>query len=120
MGKVFEGRTIDVEAPFLSGEFWEVGKLIEGKITRIYQTILDGKPSLAYVLEVGQPVSINGEEWDRVSLGNLTGFQMALQACGMERLFMNDVIEIECESVKPAKKEGYSPRPNFRLKVLRP
>ncbi len=118
-GKVFEGRTVDAEAPFLSGEFWEVGKIVVGKVVRVYPTTLDGKTSLAYVVELSEPVTIDGEDWDRVSIGNLAGFRMALQAGGIEELIVNDVIEMECESIKAAKKPGYSPRRNFRVKVLR-
>jgi hypothetical protein len=118
--KVFEGRTIDAEAPFVSGEFWEAGKMIRGEVVRIYETILEGKKSLAYVVELdGEHVEIDGEDWERVSIGNLAGFRMALQAAGIERLFLKDTIEMECESVKAAKKQGYSPRANFRIRVTR-
>jgi hypothetical protein len=117
--KVLEGRTVDAEAPFVSGEFWTVGKIVKGEVVRIYPTTLDGKSSLAYVIELEDPVEIDGEDWERVSVGNLAGFRMALQACGTERLFLKDSIEMECESIKPAKKEGYSPRPNFRLRISR-
>jgi hypothetical protein len=118
--KVFEGRTLDAEAPFVSGEFWETGKTIRGEVVRIYETVLDGKKSLAYVVELdGETVYIDGEEWERVSIGNLAGFRMALQAAGIERLFLKDVIEMECESIKAAKKVGYSPRANFRIRVTR-
>src|SRR5713226_8362018 len=117
--KVFQGRTVDADAPFVGGNFWEVGKVIRGEITKIKPSMLDGKSSLIYVVELEAPVDIDGEEWDRVSLGNLTGFQLAMQDAGIERLFLKDVIELECESVKKPKKEGYSPRPNFLLKVNR-
>jgi len=117
--KVFEGRTLDAEAPFASGEFWAIGKILKGEIVRIYQTVMDEKPSLAYVVELEDPVEIDGEDWERVSIGNLAGFRMALQAAHQDRLYLKDVIEMECESIKKAKKEGYSPRPNFRLKITR-
>ncbi len=119
-GKVMEGRTLDADAPFASGDFWEVGKTIKGEVSRVYATQFDGKSSLAYVVELEEPVDIDGEEWDRVSIGNMAGLRLALQSCHTDRLYSKDVIELECESIKKAKKEGYSPRPNFRLKISRP
>ena len=117
--KVFEGRTLDVDAPFLSGAFWEVGKKIRGEVIHIKDTIFDGKSSLAYVLELDEPVEVDGDDWERVSIGGLAGFKMALQACGVPRLFLKDQIEMECESIKLSKKENYSPRPNFRVLITR-
>lgn len=117
--KVFEGRTSDVDAPFVSGEFWEAGKIIRGKVTRAFTSTIGEKSSLAYEIELEEPIFMDGEEWERVSVGNLAGFRMALTACKTDRLYKDDEIEIECESVKKPKKEGYSPRPNFRLKITR-
>jgi len=117
MAQEFEGRTVDAEAPFLSGAFWKPGVLVRGVVSKIY---VDKDQRTNYVLELESPVEIDGEEWDRVSIGNLAGFKMALQAMHMERLRVKDILEMECEDIKPAKKEGYSPRPNFRLKVVRP
>src|SRR5258707_14143383 len=114
--KIFEGRSLDVEAPFASGEFWEIGKIIKGEVVRVYTTELEGKSSLAYVVELDDPVEIDGEEWERVSIGNLAGFRMALQAAHIERLYMKDLIETECESIRKAKTEAYSRRANFRVK----
>lgn len=117
--KTFEGRTSDVDAPFVSGDFWEVGKIVRGKVTRPFTSNIEGKTSLAYEIELEDPILLDGEEWERVSVGNLAGFRMALTACGTDRLYKDDQIEIECESIKKPKKEGYSPRPNFRLKIVR-
>lgn len=118
--KVFQGRTLDADAPFVGGDFWEVGKVIRGEVAKIKPSMMAGKNTLIYVIELDAPVEIDGEEWDRVSLGNLTGFQLVLQDAGIDRLFLKDQIEMECESIKKPKKEGYSPRPNFILKVTRP
>src|SRR5712664_1288355 len=111
--QTFEGRTADAEAPFLSGSFWTVGKTIRGSVSRRFETVIDGKTSPAIVLDLEESVEVDGEDWDRVSVGNLAGIRMAAQSAKDEQgksapivLKVKDVIEIECESIKPAKKEG--------------
>jgi hypothetical protein len=117
MAKVYEGRTEDAEAPFLSGEFWEKGTEVRGIVERQYPT----ENGICYVLELERPVKINGieDEVSTVSMGNLSGFTMALQAA-RTGLRIGDVIELECTGHKPPKQEGYSPRPNFAIKIVRP
>lgn len=117
MAQTFVGRTADAEAPFLSGAFWKPGVHIRGKVVKLF---VDKEQRTNYVLELENPVEIDGAEWDRVSVGNLAGFVMALSAARIERLRVNDVLEMECEDIKAATKEGYSPRPNFGIKVTRP
>src|SRR5258708_1486743 len=117
--KVFEGRTMDAEAPFVAADFWEIGKSISGEITKVFPSSIEGKSSMCYVIELESPIVMDGEEWDRVSIGNLSGFRLAMTAAGIDRLYTKDLIELECESIKKAKKEGYSPRPNFRVRVSR-
>ena len=120
----FVGRSTDSEAPFLSASFWQVGTSITGKAVKAFDSKPDpNKPAQrCYVIELDSPVEIDGEEWDRVSVGNLAGFKMALEAMKPSRLDglrMGDLILLECDSIKPAKKEGYSPRINFVMRVTR-
>lgn len=115
--QTFVGRTADAEAPFLSGAFWKPGVGVKGVVSKLFQ---DKEQRVCYVLDLDSPVEIDGAEWDRVSLGNLAGFVMAMSAAKIERLRVKDHIELECEDVKAATKEGYSPRPNFNLKINRP
>lgn len=117
-GKVFHGRTLDADAPFVGGDFWETGKWIQGEVTKVKPSTLGGH-KFSYLVELESPVEIDGEEWDRVTIGGLTGFSMALQAAGIDRLYPKDLIRMECESIKKPKKEGYSPRPNFAITVNR-
>lgn len=118
MAQEFSGRTEDAEAPFLTADFWKPGRSVRGAVSKVFTTKLNQSP--CYVLELEDSVELADEEWERVSVGNLAGFQMALQAAGVERLRMKDIVEIECTQIKPAKKEGFSPRANFRIKVTRP
>lgn len=123
--RVFEGKSTDVEGPFLAADFWREGTRITGTVVQVKNTVMDQpgqlpKPSIVYLLDLDDPVEMEGEDVYRVCLGNLAGLRMALQAMKLERLAVNDKIELECDSIKPAKKEGFSPRVNFRMKVNRP
>lgn len=113
--RMFAGKTEDAEAPFLGADFWKKGVEIEGVVERAFDSI-NGR---CYVLKLAQPVEVAGEEWDRVSVGNLTGFRMALQAAKLSGLQNGDRVVLFCTDLVPAKKEGFSPRVNFALTVKR-
>src|SRR5216684_6203026 len=102
MTKEFDGRTTDVEAPFLSGEWWKEGAKITGVVSKVRTTEEYGS---TYTLDLREPVVIEGSEEERVCLGNLTGFGMALEAMGLRNLILKDVVTVECVGFKPAKKE---------------
>ncbi len=118
MSQTFEGRTEDAEAPFLTADFWKEGVNVRGVVSKLFLTKLNQIP--CYVLDLEDSVSVEDAETDRISVGNLTGFTMAMQTAGIDRLRVKDIVELECTGIKPAKKEGFSPRINFRLKVVRP
>jgi len=109
----FRGRTEDADSPFLGGEFWKPGRKVAGKVIRTFET----ENGSCYVLEPVEPVTIGGEEFKEVSVGNLTGFRMALQAAGLESLRTGDLIHLECTGLKPTTKG--SPRANFAIEVNR-
>lgn len=133
MAEVFEGRTVDAEAPFLGAAFWSEGKTIRGLVSKIFETDMPAKEnqpakkSKCYTLDLEAPVDFDGEELDRVSVGNMAGIQMALSTMKRERdgrtgqltIQLKDILEITCEGVKPAKKENYSDRVNFRIRLIR-
>jgi hypothetical protein len=122
MPQTFRGKTEDAEAPFLGAEFWEVGKSVSGKVVKLFQVKPDATKEAAqcYVIEVdGDDVMVDGEPCPRVSVGNLAGFKMAMQVAGLQSLHIGDTLELECTGVKPPTKEGYSPRLNFTLTVIR-
>ncbi len=115
--KEFDGRTTDVEAPFLSGEWWKEGVKIVGVVSKVRSTEEFGR---TYTLDLREPVIVEGAEEEKVCMGNLTGFRMALEAMGLPNLILKDVVTVECVGFKPAKQEGYSARPNFHVHVVRP
>lgn len=109
----FKGRTEDADSPFLAADFWKPGRKVAGKVVRTFET----ENGVCYVLALVEPVTIGGEEFEEVSVGNLTGFRMALQAAGLERLRTGDLIHLECTGLKPTTKG--SPRANFAIEVNR-
>src|SRR5260370_20773084 len=123
MSKKFEGWTVDAEAPFVGAEFWPEGRTISGIVSKIFDT--DNEEggvrvkTRAYVLLIQIPVELDGEEWDRVSIGSLAGFKMAMDAAGISGLLLKDIVTLTCEGKSKAKKEGYSDRLNFKLSVER-
>lgn len=134
MAQRFEGRTVDAEAPFLPASWWKDGYSVKGTIVKIFDVEMpakEGQPakkSKCYTLDLDLPTDVDGEELDRVSVGNMAGIQMALSVMkrdtdgktGTITPQLKDVLEIVCEGVKPAKKQGYSDRVNFHLVVTRP
>lgn len=114
MSKQFRGRTEDADSVFLGAEFWKPGVKIAGKVVRAFAS--ENGP--CYVLDLVGAVEFEGERVDQVSIGNLTGFRMALQAAGLERLQVGDQIHLECTGLKATTKG--SPRPNFEIEVNRP
>ncbi len=115
MPQTFQGRTEDVEAPFLGADFWKKGEAVSGVVVRQFDT-LAGR---AYVLALDNAVDLGGELEEQVSIGAMKGFLMALQAAKVDHLVNGDVIRLECTGVNPPTKEGYSPRVNFVITVIR-
>ena len=114
--QTFSGKTEDAEAPFLDAGFWFPDVKVVGVVERTWKSS-NGE---CYVLDLSSPVTINKNEEKRVSIGNLTGFRMALDAAGLKGLLVRDIVEVECTSINSPTKAGQSPRPNFKVKVTRP
>jgi hypothetical protein len=114
MSKQFRGRTEDADSIFLGADFWKPGTKIVGKVIRSF----DSENGPCYVLDLLKPVEIEGEAVQQVSIGNLTGFRMALQSAGLQKLQVEDSIHLECTGTKPTLKG--SPRANFAIEVTRP
>jgi hypothetical protein len=114
MTKQFIGRSEDAAAPFLDAKFWTPGMRVAGKVVRTFES--ENGP--CYVLELlGTETEVNGETAAQVSIGNLTGFRMALQAAGLDGLRIGDAVHLECTG-KTSTTKG-SPRVNFEIEVTR-
>lgn len=114
MGRTFTGRTEDVDSVFLGAEFWKPNKKISGRVARVF----DSQNGPCYVLEPVDGVEIDGEKQDTASIGNLTGFRMALQAAKVDRLLVGDMLSLTCTGLHQTGKG--SDRPNFLVEVVRP
>lgn len=114
MGRTFRGRTEDAAAPFLSADFFTPGTKVAGKVIRTFKS--ENGPCA--VLALIDPVKLDGKLEEIVSIGNLTGFRMALQAAGLEGLQVGDQLHVECTG-KTSTEKG-SPRVDFEVEVTRP
>lgn len=110
----FKGRTEDATAPFLGADFWKPGIKITGKVIRCFES--SNGPCV--VIRLAKPLRLNGEDCEEISIGNLKGFVMALQAAGLSGLQVNDVLYAECTGFSDTTK-GHS-RGNFCVEVVRP
>lgn len=113
MAKPIKGRTEDAEARFLDASFWKKGVRIVGFVDRSFQTV-NGE---CYVLVLQDPAEIDGESEEKVSIGAMKGFQMALQAANYPKLHKGDLLVAECTGLTTPKKEGHSPRVNFAIEI---
>jgi hypothetical protein len=86
---------------------------VTGKVIRTFES----ENGRCYVLDLIDGAKINGAIMDQVSIGNLTGFRMALQAAGLDSLLVEDSVYIECTG-KTSTAKG-SPRVNFEIEVTR-
>jgi hypothetical protein len=120
MPQHFQGRTEDASSIFLGADFWEKGMKVSGTVARVFEVKGDDGPATCYELKPVDGVEIDGEKQDKVSIGNLTGFRMALQAAGVDKLRVRDMIAITCTGYEKAKKEGHSDRANFEVDIVRP
>lgn len=109
----YRGRTEDAESPILGADFWQKGVKIVGEVLRSFLTA----NGTCYELHLGSPVLIDGESWDRVSVGAMAGFRMALAAARLNELRPSDKLYLECTGKTETKKGN--PRVNFSLEVSR-
>ena len=90
MSRQFKGRSEGASAPFLDAKFWAPGVSVAGRVIRTFAS--ENGP--CYVLDLVDGVKVNGSTSEQVSIGNLTGFRMALQAAGLDSLQVNDAISL--------------------------
>ena len=113
----FTGNTEEAGGTFLGADFWKKGVTVEGVITGTFQT----STGEAYSLTLRKPVKVNGEEEEKVSIGGLKGFLMALRAAGVpdQQLQVGDAVMIMCTGTTKAEKVGYNDQINFKVTVDR-
>lgn len=110
---VHKGKTEDAKAPILGADFWKSGVKVTGKVMWLYNTV----NGVCYALRLFKPVDLNGEPVEQVSIGGLRGFQMAMQAAGLDRLVPGQSLYLCCTGITKSKKKGYSDMINFEIEV---
>jgi len=108
----FAGKSEDASAPILSAEFWKKGTKISGQVVRSFKT----NNGICYTIQLLSKISVNRantypkakgtEDLDKVSVGSLKGFEMALQASGVPegKLLFGDKVVIICTGRTPSGK----------------
>jgi hypothetical protein len=113
VSKQFKGRSEDAAVPFLDAKFWAPGVSVTGKVVRTFES----ENGRCYVLDLKDAVRVSDTITEQASIGNLTGFRMALQAAGLDSLLVEDAVYIECTG-KTSTNKG-SPRVDFEIEVTR-
>ena len=118
MGKTFTGETKDAGGQFLGAEFWKKGTRVEGVVQGTFET----SNGLSYSLHLTKKVKVDGADVDRVSVGALKGFRMALQAAGVpnSELLAGDAVIIECTGLDDSTKSKGNAMVQFKVLVNRP
>lgn len=121
----FGGKTEDASAPILSAGFWKKGTQIKGKVVRAFQT----DNGTCYTLQLLRPIDVNRkhtypagestEKLDKVSVGSLKGFEMALQVSGVPegKLIAGDNVQVSCTGTSPSGKGN--DQVNFDIQIDR-
>jgi hypothetical protein len=121
----FSGKTDGASAPILSAKFWKKGTQVIGKVLRSFET----DNGICYTIQLKRPLSVNRkftfpaenktETLERVSVGSLKGFDMALQSSGVPngKLQYGDEVQISCTGTTPTQKGN--DQINFDVQVER-
>jgi hypothetical protein len=115
--RTFTGNSQDAQdVPILGADFFRKGVKIEGEVTRQFPTA----NGICYEMRLKTPVTVKGKKAERVAVGALKGFIMALQVAGVpdEKLLRDDKVIIECTGETPTDKGN--PMLNFKVAVARP
>lgn len=121
----FVGKTEDAGGPILGSKFWKIGSSIKGIVLNSFRT----ENGDCYVIKLESPMDIDRrltspafertDTLDKVSVGALKGFGMALQSCGIPsaKLLPGDAVTITCTGTSPTRKGN--DQINFEVIVAR-
>lgn len=109
----YKGSTEEAGGQFLGASFWKKGTRVEGKVTGLFGT----ENGTCYSVHLNKAVKVNDETTDKVSIGALKGFEMAIRASGAGELSTDDLIILECTGTVPTTKGN--DQVNFKLLVDR-
>ncbi len=111
-----------VAVPTLGLEFWHAGSKIEGRFDSSRLCKRGKGCGRAYKLALDSPMPLNGELCSIVEIPPLFGFYVAMEDLWLKgyQPRTDDLWKIRCSAMKRAKNnEGFSPSPEFQIRVLR-
>ena len=131
MGKM-SGNTQDAAVPILKQAFWTKGTTLIGRVTRRFPTTPEpGKVSYCFQMDLPKFLTVDAsllsssgekltgaQKLSRISIGEMTGLMMAIQACGTEHLQEGDEVIIVCTGSTDTGKGN--PRTDFKIEIDRP
>jgi hypothetical protein len=113
--KMLHGSTakrLEEKCPILTAEFWQKGIFIEGKVIRPFHTA----NGMCYEIHTDETQEIDGEvcfpkepgkiKTNRVAIGSLKGFQMALAQGGFDPLIAGDLVRITSVGTVPTENDS--------------
>jgi hypothetical protein len=127
MAQTLKGRTEDAACPILRQGWWAKGKVVEGKVTRVFETAPEpGKKATCYELSVAEFV-VNGDFLSpkqdgkqvltKIGIPEMVGLSMAINAAGTSHLQEGDVVNIKCTGETSTGKANA--RTDFAIEIVR-
>lgn len=120
MGKQFVGSTEDATTVILGAPRWKKGMKISGVVQRMWNST--NGPLCSLLLK--EPITIDGEKTNKVSLGSMKGLNMALQAAGVGEditfLQAGDAIVVEHTGLQKSDDATKNDMLLFKVAVNRP
>lgn len=134
------GRTSDAGSVILGAKFWKAGTIIKASFLRSFITKLDDGSSgecYQFLLDEPKTLDIHVDQFgrfdemaekkinvDKIAIGALTGFTMALQALQESTPWFStfqrgDLVTINCVGIQDPTQRGYSGMPTFEVQIER-
>jgi hypothetical protein len=122
---VFTGRTEDGQCPILRQGYWSKGITLTGKMIRKFRT----KNGDCYEFKLPRIMEFPGREifpessqrverLEKIGIGEMAGFKMALAAAGLDDLIPGDIVELTCTGEQDTGQQNKMTC--FTVKVQRP
>lgn len=122
---VFQGKTEDGQCPILKQVYWSKGVSLKGKMVRKFPTT-NGE---CYEFRLPQTMEFRGDEvfpkqeersfkTEKIGIGEMAGFKMALAAAGLDDIIPGDIVELVCTGEQDTGRQNKMT--TFKVRVERP
>lgn len=123
--KQFSGKTEDGACPILRQSYWSKGITLSGKMIRKFRT----SNGDCYEFHLPRTMEFGGRDifpeqdqrvvkLEKIGIGEMAGFKMALAAAGLDDLLPGDIIELTCTGEQDTGQKNKMTC--FRIQVQRP